>query len=285
MSGEPRVGVVGHVEQLEFAVVERLPAQGEIAHAAETFVHPGGGGAVAAVQLRRMAGASTFLTALGDDDHGRAAAAELRDVHGVDLHAVVRPRATRRGFVHLDAQAERTITVIGDRIAPQEGDDLPWGLLAELDGVYFTGGDVHALQAARTARAVVATPRALDTLRAARVRLDALIASANDPGEQVAASELDPPPRHVVLTDGGRGGTWRSDAGQEGRWQASAPPGPPVDSYGSGDSFAAGVTYGLAAGWSLDRAVALGARCGAACLSGRGPYGAPMPDPHATTER
>ncbi len=63
MSGEPRVGVVGHVEQLEFAVVERLPAQGEIAHAAETFVHPGGGGAVAAVQLRRMAGASTFFTA------------------------------------------------------------------------------------------------------------------------------------------------------------------------------------------------------------------------------
>ncbi len=282
MTARPSVGVVGHVEQIEFAVVERLPPQGHIVHARETFVHPGGGGAVAAVQLRRMAGASTFLTALGDDDHGRAAAAELRDVHGVDLHVVLRPAPTRRGFVHLDDDAERTITVLGERLAPAEGDDLPWGRLAELDGVYFTAGDVHALRAARAAGALGATPRARATLREGRVRLDALIASANDPGEQVVAGEIDPPPRHLVLTDGGRGGTWRSDTGEEGRWQASAPPGPPVDAYGAGDSFAAGVTYGLAAGWSLDRAVALAARCGAACLSGRGPYGAPMPDPDTT---
>jgi ribokinase len=45
-----------------------------------------------------------------------------------------------------------------------------------------------------------------------------------------------------------------------------------MDAYGCGDCFAAGLTYGLAAGWSLDDAVALGARCGAAVLTGRGPY-------------
>jgi ribokinase len=44
------------------------------------------------------------------------------------------------------------------------------------------------------------------------------------------------------------------------------------DAYGCGDCFAAGVTYGLAEGRSLDDAVALGARCGAAVLTGRGPY-------------
>ncbi|MGB2711191.1 MAG: PfkB family carbohydrate kinase, partial [Conexibacter sp.] len=49
-------------------------------------------------------------------------------------------------------------------------------------------------------------------------------------------------------------------------------PGPPVDAYGCGDSFAAGLTYGLAAGIELDAALALGARCGAHCLTGRGPY-------------
>jgi ribokinase len=45
------------------------------------------------------------------------------------------------------------------------------------------------------------------------------------------------------------------------------------DAYGCGDSFAAGLTYGLAAGMPVDEAVALAARCGAAVLAGRGAYG------------
>jgi ribokinase len=45
-----------------------------------------------------------------------------------------------------------------------------------------------------------------------------------------------------------------------------------VDAYGSGDSFAAGLTYGLAAGHPVEQAVEFGARCGAACMAGRGPY-------------
>ena len=45
-----------------------------------------------------------------------------------------------------------------------------------------------------------------------------------------------------------------------------------ADSYGAGDSFAAGLTYGLGAGWAIEKAVELAARCGAACLTGRGPY-------------
>ena len=49
-------------------------------------------------------------------------------------------------------------------------------------------------------------------------------------------------------------------------------PGAPVDSYGCGDSFAAGLTYGLGAGMALPDALALAARCGAVCLTGRGPY-------------
>jgi ribokinase len=44
------------------------------------------------------------------------------------------------------------------------------------------------------------------------------------------------------------------------------------DFYGCGDSFAGGVTYGLGAGMPIDEALALGARCGAACATGRGPY-------------
>ena len=44
------------------------------------------------------------------------------------------------------------------------------------------------------------------------------------------------------------------------------------DAYGCGDSFAAGLTYGLGAGMAVEEALEVAARCGAACLSGRGPY-------------
>ena len=44
------------------------------------------------------------------------------------------------------------------------------------------------------------------------------------------------------------------------------------DAYGCGDSFAAGLTYGLGAELSLPEALALGARCGAANFTGRGPF-------------
>ena len=69
----PRIGVVGHVEWVDFAVVERLPVPGEILHARRHFALPGGGGAVAAVQGRRLAGHALFLTAVGDDELGRGA--------------------------------------------------------------------------------------------------------------------------------------------------------------------------------------------------------------------
>jgi ribokinase len=45
-----------------------------------------------------------------------------------------------------------------------------------------------------------------------------------------------------------------------------------VDAYGAGDSFAAGLTYGLADRRSPEDALELAARCGAACMTGRGPY-------------
>lgn len=49
-------------------------------------------------------------------------------------------------------------------------------------------------------------------------------------------------------------------------------PGPPVDAYGCGDAFAAGLTYALGVGLAPGDAVRLAARCGAAALTGRGPY-------------
>jgi len=278
-AGPPRVAVVGHVEWLDFAVVDRIPAAGEIVTAAETFELAAGGGAVAAVQLRKLAGAALFLTALGDDERARRAAAELRDDHGLELHAATRPRPQRRAFTHLDARAERTITVLGDRLVPHGDDALPWERLAAVDGVYLTGGDGTAARAARTARVLVATARAADALLAGDVAADVLVASGRDEKELAGLAELPMPRLATVLTDGARGGRWEGVGGASGTWPAAELPAPPVDAYGCGDSFAAGLAYGLAAGMELPAALSLAARCGACCLTGRGPYAAQLASP------
>ena len=267
-----RVAVVGHVEWVEFARVDHVPARGEIVHAQRTWQEAGGGGAVAAVQLRKLAGACLFLTALGSDEVGAAARAQLGAREGVELRVAPRPGSQRRAFTFVDRDGERTITVLGERLVPHGTDPLDWERLREMDAVYFSGGDAAALRAARAARILVATPRAMDTLREAQVPLDVLVASATDPGETYAAGELDPEPVWVVRTAGVAGGEWRGSEERTGRWRAAAVPGPVRDTYGCGDSFAAGVAFGLARGDALPAAVELGARCGAACLTGDGPY-------------
>jgi ribokinase len=266
-----RVAVVGHVEWIQFAVVRQVPVAGEIVHAEEAFEEPAGGGAVAAVQLAKLAGAARLYTALGDDELGRRSEPRLTEL-GLEMRAAYRAEPQRRGFVHLDANGERTITVMGSRLGPRGVDPHPWDELAETDAVYFTAGDAAALGAARTAGVVVSTARGLEVLQEAGVELDALVSSSKDIGERYEHGDLDPPPRLVVRTAGAAGGSYETANGRRGVWQATPLPGPPKDSYGCGDSFAAGLTYGLGAGMSPEDALHLAARCGAACLTGRGPY-------------
>jgi ribokinase len=266
-----RVAVVGHVEWCEFAEVPHVPRPGEIVHAAHTFEEPAGGGAVAAVQLSKLAGEAIIFTAFGDDETGHRAAAELHEL-GVEVEAEFHAGTQRKAFVHLDADAERTITVLGPRLGPSGADELDWARLDDVDAVYVTAGDAEAVRNARRARTVVATPRGLETLAQARVGLDALVMSGRDPGERYSPGDLDPAPDVVVRTLGAAGGEWETAKGERGRWGPAPLPGPPRDAYGAGDSFAAGLTYGLGRGWEIAKAVELAARCGAACLTGRGPY-------------
>ena len=274
--GPIEVAVVGHVEWIEFARVERVPAPGEIVHALDTWEEPGGGGAVAAVQLARLAGRCLFVTALGDDDLGHRAERELTAL-GVRLAVAWRAQPQRRAFVFTDAHAERTITVMGDRVGPRGDDHLPWSELADVDGIYFTAGDAGAVRAARSARTMVSTARAVDPLAAAGVQLDmVVVASSRDAGERYTPGDIEPPPRFVARTAGAGGGEVEAADGSTSAWRAAPLPGPPVDAYGAGDCFAAGLTFGLASGRSPQDALELGARCGAACVTGRGPYSAQL---------
>ena len=265
------VAVVGHVEWVEFARVERVPAPGTIVHAAESWAEPGGGGAVSAVELVRLNGSVSFFTALGDDDLGRRARRELERL-GVTVHAVHVAEPQRRAFVHVDAEGERTITVLGDKLVPRGGvHRLPWDRLTAADAVYFVSGDAAALEVARRARFLVATAREMPTLREAGVELDALVASGTDEGELYHPGDLEPPPRLVVTTAGGLGG-WAQPGGP---FRAAPVPGPVEDAYGCGDSFAAGLAFALADGLETDEALAFAARCGAAALARRGAHGEP----------
>lgn len=263
------MAVVGHIEWVQFARVERVPAPGEIVTAQDAFEEPAGGGAVAAVQLANLNGSVEFFTSLGDDELAERSHERLTAL-GVTVHAGAAGRPQRRGFTFLDAKGERTITVLGPKLGPSgEDGSLPWEDLARCDAVYFTGGDAAAVRMARRARVFVATSRELATLRRAGEELDVLIGSAADPGERVDAVELDPPPRLVITTSGALGGWLRPG----GPFRAAPLPGAVVDAYGAGDCFAAGVAYGLGAGLGVDEAVALGSRCGATVITGRGPYG------------
>ena len=140
-------------------------------------------------------------------------------------------------------------------MAPRGGDDLPWTALRGADGVYLTGGDLEAGRHARAARILVATPRATEALDA--LAIDALVYSANDRVERDAAASLSAKPALTVATDGANGGSWMTADGIAGRWEPARPPRPAIDQYGAGDSFAAGLTYGLAAGRSISEAVEL----------------------------
>ncbi len=265
-----RLAVLGHVEVVRFVEVTELPRPGQIVRALHAHQVPAGGGAVVAVQLARLLGQPVpFFTSLGRDAAGERAFQELTDL-GLELHVAWRDAApTREAITYIDAAGERTITVVGERLTPTAVDPLPWELLAGCDGAFLTAADAAAIRLARAAGVLTATPRTgLEILREAAVPLEALIGSALDPAERYSPGDLDPAPALVIATEGARGG----QVTPGGRFHAPTRQRPVRDTYGAGDSFAAGVTAALAAGWTLSQALSLGCHCGSACLDGRGPY-------------
>jgi ribokinase len=266
-----RAAVVGHLEWVEFVSVERVPRPGEIVHALEWWSEPGGGGAGGAVQLQKLTGDAAFFTALGNDAPASDALAFLTGT-GLEVEAARRDEPSRRAITFVDPAGERTITVLGPRLAPSGRDALRWDALRECDAVYFTAGDAAALRAARAARVLVATTRILPLLAEAGVYLDAVVGSASDEGEAYESGDVDPEPGLAVLTEGESGGTYRTPGGPRRRYDAVAPAGRVVDRYGAGDSFAAALTLALGRGDAPPAALALAARCGAAVITGRGPY-------------
>ncbi len=263
------LAVVGHIEWVSFVSVDNMPVQGLISHGKKMKEHAAGGGAVAAVQMSKLGKHKVhFFTSLGKDEIGEKCARELESL-GIEMHIAWREKPTRRGFSFVGANGDRAITVIGERLEANIEDPLSWEILNTLDGLFITAGDAKTIQNCRKAKTVCATPRvSIKTLNQSKIKLDALIGSNLDPDERITKEALLIKPKVTIRTEGSLGGT--VDPG--GRFKAISLTQKEVDSYGCGDSFAAGVTAGLAANWNIEKAIKLGAECGAECATRFGPY-------------
>ncbi len=264
-----KLAVIGHVEWVTFLSVDKLPIAGNISHAKIGLEEPAGGGAVAAVQLSRLVNNDVhFFTALGRDSTGEKSYERLEKM-GLKLHVGWREKKTRKGISMTDQKGDRAITVIGERLQPTIKDRLPWDTLSTFDGVYITATNSLTLKKCRESAVLVTTPRIkLKTLEEARIKIDAFIGSGLDPDEKLISEEITPLPALRIATEGEHGGM----AWPGGRYNAVKINKPIIDSYGCGDSFAAGVTAGLSAGWSFQNSINLGAQCGAECCTHFGPY-------------
>lgn len=266
------IAVVGHVEWCRFLKVSHLPEAGEIIKASVSWFEAAGGGGVAAVQLAKLGVHCTLFTSLGADVSGEQAIEQLQQL-GVEVHASRTNEPTKGAVVYIDDAKERTITTIGSLKPSGHDSGLPWEKLSAMDAVYFVSGDEAALRASRKAPILVATSRILPVLKESAVLLDALVMSSKDKGEQYKTGDLTAQPELVVRTNGVNGGS--TDSGV--RYAAERVDDNDFhDTYGCGDSFAAGITFGLAKRLPVEEVLALAAHCGADAARRKGAHGLRM---------
>ena len=78
--------VVGHVELINFLMVDQLPKPGVISHSGKSLEYPAGGGSIIAKTLSEMTPNQIhFFTALGNDDYGVRCFKNLSNM-GIKLH-------------------------------------------------------------------------------------------------------------------------------------------------------------------------------------------------------
>ena len=268
--GNLKFAVIGHIEWINFIEVDQLPKPGLISHSKKSIEYPAGGGSVIAKRLRELTNSDVhFFTALGNDFYGKQCLNILENM-GIKLHVAWCDKPTRKGFSLIDSEGERSITIIGDRLAPTHKDNLDWSILNEMDGVFITAADMQIFKKSRIAKILCSTPRAgLNIINESKIFLDGLIGSNLDPGEAFSLTELSLKPKFVIKTEGENGGILFPG----GRYKAFENIKDKVDSYGCGDSFAAGILYGLASKWSIEESLNLAKILGRNCSEHFGPYG------------
>ncbi len=270
--------------------VERFPPTGSRTPAVGYRAEGGGPAATAAVAAARL-GADARLWAIhGDDDDGRANAAELAGL-GVDLGGVRAP-AGARSFVSavlVDPDGERSIFPYRGAGLEDDPAHHDWRGLEGCGAVLVDARHPHLAAHALAWAEARGIPRVGDwgddrhpDLRA---RVDHLVAAEEAgalalaergeprPSDPLEAAMLgahalrDAPTQLVAITLGARGCVW--DDGQRVRHQA-APSVAVVDTNGAGDAFHGAFAAAIASGFDVARGLRLATAVAALKCTGEG---------------
>jgi ribokinase len=255
------VVVVGSINVDLVVTLERLPAPGETVIGGEFARHGGGKGANQAVAAARAGARVRFVGAVGADEFGDAALAELRDA-GVDVSGVARltGEATGVALIAVDREGRNQIAVASGANARVEAESVAAAGALRAGDVCLLGFEVPnaaLVAAARTAASagarIVLNPAPARAIPEALLGLGVVLtpneqeAEALGGAEALAARASAP----VVVTLGARGARLLDGD------SATALPAPAVevvDTTGAGDAFNGVLAAGLAAGLALAEA-------------------------------
>jgi ribokinase len=255
------VVVVGSINVDLVVTLERLPAPGETVIGGEFARHGGGKGANQAVAAARAGARVRFVGAVGADEFGDAALAELRD-EGVDVSAVARltGAATGVALIAVDSEGRNQIAVASGANARVDAEAVAAAGALEAGDVCLLGFEVPdaALVAAARAAAsagarIVLNPAPARAIPEALLGLDAVLtpneqeAEALGGAEALAARTGAP----VVVTLGAEGARLLDG---DSATPLPAPAVEVVDTTGAGDVFNGVLAAGVAAGLHLDEA-------------------------------
>ncbi|HSK58752.1 MAG TPA: PfkB family carbohydrate kinase [Actinomycetospora sp.] len=283
------MAVVGAVNVDMVVTTETLPGPGETVVGAGVEQHGGGKGANAAVAAARVGAAVRFVGAVGADDLGRGALAELTaDGVGVDDVEVVEGATTGTALIVVDARGENQIAVGAGANGLVDPERVRASLRAAGDvGVVLVSTEIpeDAVAAAVGAAGELGVPCVLDPAPVVPVVADllgrgpvltpnagelaALVRAAGLPAgspEDEARALRERTGAPVVVTLGGDGVLVVDTDAQ----RLPAEPATVRDTTGAGDTFTGVLAARLAAGDDLVAAVAVANRAAALSVASVG---------------
>jgi ribokinase len=250
------VVVVGSINADLVVTLDRLPAPGETVIGGRFARHGGGKGANQAVAAARAGARVRFVGAVGDDDFGGAALAEL-EAEGIDVSAVVRlaDEPTGVALIAVDHEGRNQIAVASGANARVDGAAVGELRASDVCLLGFEVPDAAVVAGARAAAAagarIVLNPAPAREIPDAVLDAPGLVLTPNAGeaealgGGRALAERTGGP---VIVTRGAEGAVLLDAASETA---IPAPAVDVVDTTGAGDAFNGVLAAGLAAGLDL----------------------------------